>query len=457
MSSVAPTAGSCAPTPLRQARDFAQRLEKLLERERHAAADFLVALAEFDTAKLWRELGYASLFHFLHRALRLSRGAAHYRKVAAELIQHYPEVVPPLRDGRLCITTVFELSKALTPENRGEVLPRFFYLSRREAEQEAAAINPVASPPLREVVTAVRAPSAASAARAPAALAPVGPAMPAPSRGTSDAPGTSVPVSEASATDTTPPEAPAPDAATRTLPASAAGRAGSVSPLAPPAVVEPPTAPLALTVARLPTAPQPPPTRPDTIEALDAKLSRMHVTVTRDFLRKLDAARDALSHAKPGASMAEVLEAGLDLVLERHDKRRGLVEKPRAAHPRQDPAHVPAAVKRVAWKRARGCCEWPLDAGGACGSKLRLEFDHIQPLAVGGTSTAENVRVLCALHNAVAARRVFGDAWMNRFTRRGAGPGPPPGPPTTPRAHPRVNVSDVPSSCASGETDERTA
>jgi len=45
-------------------------------------------------------LGHASLFYFLHRELGLSSGAAFYRKMAAELIQRFPEIVDPLREGR---------------------------------------------------------------------------------------------------------------------------------------------------------------------------------------------------------------------------------------------------------------------------------------------------------------------------------------------------------------------
>jgi hypothetical protein len=97
-------------------------------------ADFLVALAEFDACCGWRELGYSGLFYFLHRELGLSKGAAYYRKTAANLIREYPEIVEPLRDGRLCITSIVELAKVLTPENRHEMLPKFFQCSRRESK-----------------------------------------------------------------------------------------------------------------------------------------------------------------------------------------------------------------------------------------------------------------------------------------------------------------------------------
>ena len=134
-------------------RDLTKRLAELLRREHGALADFLVALADFDRERRWVELGHTSLFYFLHRELGLSKGAAFYRKTAAELIQRYPEVVEPLREGKLCITSVVELAKVITPENRGEVVPRFFHASKREAKAVAAELRPAEAAPHRDVVT----------------------------------------------------------------------------------------------------------------------------------------------------------------------------------------------------------------------------------------------------------------------------------------------------------------
>ncbi len=38
----------------------------------------------------------------------------------------------------------------------------------------------------------------------------------------------------------------------------------------------------------------------------------------------------------------------------------------------------------------------------------------------GGSSTVEGTRLLCAVHNQYAARKVYGDDWMDRFTRKRA-------------------------------------
>ena len=351
------------------ARDLSARLADLLHRERAALAEFLVALADFDRRRLWLELGHASLFYFLHRELGLSKGAAFYRKTAAELIQRFPEVVEPLRDGRLCLTSVVELSKVVTPENLGDVLPRFFQLSKREAKAVSAALQPDEAAPHREVVTALRVPVAALSLPNRAEREPDHRAEPA------------VHPDE-------PLRASSPDA--------------ELAPMGPPAPRAPPPA----------------------VEPLTADLRRLHVTVSRRFLEKLEAARAALSHSHPGADAQEILEAGLDLLLERHAKRKGLVEKPRREPPPAKPGHVPAHVKRAVWKRDGGRCQWPVDKGGVCGSTHQVELDHVVPRGLGGPPTVENTRCLCRVHNGLAARRIYGDAWMDRFTRSEAMPMP---------------------------------
>jgi len=95
--------------------------------------DFLVALADFDRQRFWVQLGHSSVFYYLQRDLGLSTGAAH-------LIQRFPEVVEPLRAGKLCITSVVQLAEVITPENSAEVIPQFFHRSKQEAKAVAVEI-----------------------------------------------------------------------------------------------------------------------------------------------------------------------------------------------------------------------------------------------------------------------------------------------------------------------------
>src|SRR5512133_3167265 len=326
------------------ARELTNHLVRLLREEQGAMADFLLALADFDRKKLWRELGHTSLFYYLHRELRLSKGAAQNRKTAAELIQAFPEVEAALRAGELCLSTVNELARVLTPENRAQVLPRFFGLSRREAEAVALSLRPAEVVPTRDVITAVRpAAPALRAATVQAALSAASPELP-------------------------------------TL---------RVHLDAPPAPV----------VVDAPMPPPPAPPSRESVEMLDAELARMHVTVSRRFLEKLEAAKDALGHACPGGSAVEILERGLDRVLAQHAKRQGLVAKPRTSRRASRSDTIPAEVKREVWRRAGGRCEWKFESGERCDCRRRLEYDHIEPVALGGASTFDNVRLTCRPHN----------------------------------------------------------
>jgi hypothetical protein len=355
------------------ARELSNRLAALLRNERTAMADFLVALADFDREKRWRDLGHASLFAYLRRELGLSAGAAQYRKTAAELIQNLPAVERALRDGRLCLSTIIEVAKVLTPENQDEVLPRFFGLSRREAESVAVSIRPVEVIPQRSVVTQVRAPAPTS----PAGAAP-----------TCDARDSIRPQSNRGL---------GPDLF-RPAEIHSESVSGGPAPAPAPAPVHVPPH--------------------DSVDPLDGSLSRVHWTVSRRFLAKLDAARDALSHAKPGATTEEILEAGLDLVLAAHAKRKGLVEKPLAKpRPWSRKGYIPAHVRREVWKRDGGKCQWRLDSGELCGSTYQVEVDHIDLVALGGVATVETCRCLCRGHNQLHARQVLGDAVMDRYAR----------------------------------------
>jgi hypothetical protein len=364
------------------AREAKSHLAELLRRERDAMADFILALAQFDQKRLWRDLEYASLFSFLRSGLGLSAGAAQYRKTAAELVQRYPEVEQALRQGKLCLSSTIELAKVLTPENVSEVLPRFFGLSSRDAAAVAVSIRPVEHPPEREVVTPIR---SAAPVQFSAALTVASPCAP------TQRPSVAVPSRAEDIANELPlengvraPEVPAID--TTSPP-------GSVASVARTTAIEP---------------------RPS-VEPLDGERARLHITVSRRLLEKLDAAKAALSHSHPGASSEEVLEAALDLLLAQRAKRKGIVVKPRNTAGPVKPETIPAAVKREVWTRAGGRCEWKLESG-VCGSTLRLEFDHILPRAMGGPSTVENVRLTCRSHNLLAARQAFGDEWMNRFT-----------------------------------------
>jgi hypothetical protein len=153
------------------AREWSSRIADLARRENGALVDLLLALAEFDRLAVYRQLGFPSLFDFLHREVGLSRGSAYYRQVAARLVGKFPEVAEPLRDGRLCISNIPQLAKVMTEENRCEVMTKFFHRSKEEAKQVVAELLPAEVVPRRTVVTV--APLLAPVGPAPAVVQPV--------------------------------------------------------------------------------------------------------------------------------------------------------------------------------------------------------------------------------------------------------------------------------------------
>ena len=309
-------------------------------------AEFLVALADCDRRRGWERLGHASLFAFLHVELKLSNSAACCRQGAVRLLQRFPQLIEPLGDGRLCLSTTGELAKVLTVENQAEVAPRFFGLSAREAQEVVAELQPRQVPATRMVVTRL----------VPQAVAP-STIRDQPEPLLVLAPGASL------HPDVVPPTQ---------LPTSGVDFGGSVRSVTP----------------------------RDDVEPLTADLRRLHITVSREFLRELDRARDGLSHAIPHATTEQVLQAALRLLLEKQATARGQVKRPRTtlavatphaedpgtsvavsqdtvpplapvptALPTAAPLHrragpreaIPAAVRRAVWERDRGRCTWPLD------------------------------------------------------------------------------------------------
>ena len=162
--------------------------------------------------------------------------------------------------------------------------------------------------------------------------------------------------------------------------------------------------------------------RRDEIQPMTADSSRLHVTVSRRFLEKLEAARAALSHAHPGADARRSSRPASTCSSSGTRGGRGKTERPRREPPRSKPEHVPAHVKREVWDRDGGRCQWRLESGGICGSTHRVELDHVVARGRGGPSTPENLRLLCRVHNDLAARLVYGDAWMDTFTHGKAAP-----------------------------------
>jgi len=134
--------------------------------------------------------------------------------------------------------------------------------------------------------------------------------------------------------------------------------------------------------------------------------------VAQDNLRK---AQDLLSHQVPSGDVAEVLNRALALLVRTLEKRKyAVTERPRALatrHAGGGPS-IPAEVRRAVYARDGGQCAFVTETGQRCPARRMLEFDPIQPVARGGTSSISNIRLLCRTHNQYMAEQVLGEQFM---------------------------------------------
>jgi 5-methylcytosine-specific restriction endonuclease McrA len=184
------------------------------------------------------------------------------------------------------------------------------------------------------------------------------------------------------------------------------------------------------TATSTPTAVPAQPTRP-TVRPVAAGTWSLRVTVDAAFKQELDQLTELLSHKVRGGDLAAVLREAVHCAIEKHGKRKGAVAPsrkrarkasaspppvaPQAGQPREP---VTAEVRRHVWRRDEGRCAWVSPDGHRCGSRWRVEVDHIEAAALGGPSTPENLRLACGAHNRLHAEKTFGRAFMDRFRRR---------------------------------------
>jgi hypothetical protein len=118
-----------------------------VQRERAATVHLLAALAELDTRRLYLGQEYSSLFTYCTQALHLSEHAAYGRIEAARAAPRFPVILDLMAEGAVTLTTVCLLAHYLTPENHQALLHTARYQSKRDVEQQVAALHPLPAVP----------------------------------------------------------------------------------------------------------------------------------------------------------------------------------------------------------------------------------------------------------------------------------------------------------------------
>ena len=146
------------------------------------------------------------------------------------------------------------------------------------------------------------------------------------------------------------------------------------------------------------------------------------MTVGQETHEKLQRAQELLGRAIAPGDLAAVLDRALDALITQLEKRKfAATEHPRRCKVAKG-RHIPADVKRAVRERDGDQCTFTSADGRRCEERGCLEYDHKLPVARGGPSTVEYVRLLCAAHNQHLADRAFGkDFMVAKRGRVGAG------------------------------------
>jgi len=114
----------------------------LVARERTATTTLVAWLAEVEARTLYVAQGFSSLLAYCVQHLHLSEGAAYRRIAAARATLRFPVILERLADGAVSLTTVNLLAPSMTPENHEALLDAARHRTRREVEQQVAALHP---------------------------------------------------------------------------------------------------------------------------------------------------------------------------------------------------------------------------------------------------------------------------------------------------------------------------
>jgi hypothetical protein len=175
--------------------------------------------------------------------------------------------------------------------------------------------------------------------------------------------------------------------------------------------LSPPAAPLPVETPLAVAPPAPPlPVPPAAVRPLSPDRYKLQLTIGGEILEKLRLAQDMLGHAIPSGDEAAVLDRALtSLLVDLAKKKFADTPRPRPSRGTKPGSRdASAAVKRVVWVRDLGRCAYIGPSGHRCNERRFLEFHHVDPHALGGEATTDQIALRCRRHNDYEGRLYFG-------------------------------------------------
>jgi hypothetical protein len=351
--------------------------KRLAGQEREATAQLVAHIAELDGRRIHLAAGFPSLFVYCREVLELSEQSTYNRIEAARAARNFPVILEMLSEAALTLATVRLLAPHLTADNHEQLLQEASQKSKREVEELLARRFPQPAVPDSVRKLPVRAPAGD------------------PRRNVAQ------PIWVSALEATSAPQATCPGAS------SGERRIATEAPFGAPTTLRPSAAPLH-----------------GSVKPLAEDRYEVRFTAPASTCDKLRLAQDLLRHAVPDGEMAEIIDRALTALLgEIARKRFAVTPRPRAGAAggldaghvsgsghRSGSRYIPAEVRRAVWLRDGGRCAFVGSAGRRCGTRGFLQFHHVEPFAIGGSATPENIQLRCRAHNSYEAQLYFDPA-----------------------------------------------
>ncbi|MFZ4404745.1 MAG: HNH endonuclease [Pseudobdellovibrionaceae bacterium] len=95
-----------------------QQLKQLVQTERKITEQILDLINQCQRSRTYAKLGYSSMFEYLHKGLGYSEGAAQRRLSSARLLRELPEIKSDLQNGVLNLTQISMAQTAIRKEEK---------------------------------------------------------------------------------------------------------------------------------------------------------------------------------------------------------------------------------------------------------------------------------------------------------------------------------------------------
>ncbi|WP_374078767.1 HNH endonuclease [Bdellovibrio bacteriovorus] len=98
--------------------ELCERMEKLVRTERKITHLILLHIVEFESRRLYAEIGFDGMFSYLTKGLGYSESAAYRRLQSARVFKQVPFIADKIEDGSLNLSQLTQVQKCLKEEER---------------------------------------------------------------------------------------------------------------------------------------------------------------------------------------------------------------------------------------------------------------------------------------------------------------------------------------------------